>query len=436
MADANVAVTFSANADDFVGAVSAARAALEQFRTPFADLSKQFGELRGSVQSAFDPGSLKSFDGALGATKSLQQSLAADHAQAAQAMRGQDQAAYQDAVGAAKLAIAENKSALEAALRERISGYADDAKHQRISEGQKVAASMQAYDEVAAAEADLIRLEASLGQQSLTARQSLQNQLAEAERHHQAQITTIGREGENARLQEYESYGGKVTNAFNSQLNGLLRGTTNWRDAFKNMLQSMLVEFIHWVEQSVTRFVAGEAMKTNAAVLGANARVGADTAASGAGAAAHAAAILPSIYSSAAETFAGVFGFLSPILGPAAAGPAVAAQATVLGAAGAVASADIGMWKAPQDMLTLIHHNELIMPAAEAGSFRDLLSNGGGGGTKDAAVHIHPTTNFHVSAVDSGSVAQWMKGNSATMMRAIDEAVRHGAHLGMRRLSF
>jgi hypothetical protein len=27
-----------------------------------------------------------------------------------------------------------------------------------------------------------------------------------------------------------------------------------------------------------------------------------------------------------------------------------------------------------------------------------------------------------------------MKANSATMMAAIDEAVRHGAHLGLRRL--
>jgi hypothetical protein len=50
-------------------------------------------------------------------------------------------------------------------------------------------------------------------------------------------------------------------------------------------------------------------------------------------------------------------------------------------------------------------------------------------------VHIHPTTNFHVSAVDSGSVAQWMKANGATMLKAMDEAVRHGAALGLRRLT-
>ena len=75
-----------------------------------------------------------------------------------------------------------------------------------------------------------------------------------------------------------------------------------------------------------------------------------------------------------------MFGFLAPIMGPFAAGPAAAAQATVASMAGAVASADIGMWQVPEDMLTLVHHNELVMPAAEAGAFRGLLSNEPPGG--------------------------------------------------------
>jgi hypothetical protein len=104
--------------------------------------------------------------------------------------------------------------------------------------------------------------------------------------------------------------------------------------------------------------------------------------------------------------------------------------------ASAVASADIGMWSVPQDMLSLVHHNELIMPAAEAGAFRDLLGARTSGeiGQAGASVAIHPTTNFHVSALDAGSVSQWMKANSATMLKSIDEAVRHGAALGLRRL--
>jgi hypothetical protein len=87
-------------------------------------------------------------------------------------------------------------------------------------------------------------------------------------------------------------------------------------------------------------------------------------------------------------------------------------------------------------MLTLVHHNELIMPAVQAGAFREMLSNESPqGGSPRATVNVNPSTHFHVSAVDSGSVAQWMKSNSSTMMKAIDEAVRHGAHLGTRRLA-
>ena len=121
-------------------------------------------------------------------------------------------------------------------------------------------------------------------------------------------------------------------------------------------------------------------------------------------------------------------------MGPAAAGPAAGAYGSVAAMAGSVASADIGMWNVPEDMLTLIHHNELVMPSTEATALRDMLASGAG--ASGSSVHIAPTTHFHISAVDSGSVAQWMKANSSTMLSAIDEAVRHGAALGMKRLQY
>jgi hypothetical protein len=122
-------------------------------------------------------------------------------------------------------------------------------------------------------------------------------------------------------------------------------------------------------------------------------------------------------------------------MGPFAAGPAEAAQATVAGMAGAVASADIGMWQAPQDMLTLIHHDELIMPQAEAGAFRSLLTASASGASPGGSVAIHPTTNFHVHAIDSAGTASWMRQNGPNMARALDQAVRHGAALGLKRLN-
>ena len=175
-------------------------------------------------------------------------------------------------------------------------------------------------------------------------------------------------------------------------------------------------------------------MKTAATTTGVAARTGAEEAGAAASMGAQGAAMVRSILSSAAEAFAGVFGFLAPLMGPFAAGPAAAAQATVAGMAGSVASADIGMWQVPADMLTLVHHSELIMPAAEAGAFRDRCSDGDGANRRRnaGAVHIHPTTNLHVSALDGASVSQWMRSNSRDMLKAMDEAVRHGARLGLR----
>ncbi len=172
---------------------------------------------------------------------------------------------------------------------------------------------------------------------------------------------------------------------------------------------------------------AGVAARTSAEQGGAAASLGAQGA-----------TMVRSILSSAAETFAGVFGFLAPLMGPFAVGPAAAAQATVAGMAGAVASADIGMWQVPRDQLALIHQNELIMPAGPAGALRDMLTNnsnagaGGGGGS----VAIHPTTHFHVNAMDGASVSvRGCAQNGPGMAKAIDQAVRHGAALGLKRLN-
>ena len=49
-------------------------------------------------------------------------------------------------------------------------------------------------------------------------------------------------------------------------------------------------------------------------------------------------------------------------------------------------------------------------------------------------MNINPTTHFTVNALDGASVSHWMRQNSSTMVKAIDEAVRHGAHLGTKRL--
>ena len=57
----------------------------------------------------------------------------------------------------------------------------------------------------------------------------------------------------------------------------------------------------------------------------------------------------------------------------------------------------------------------------------DVVSSGG-----NRSVAVHPTTNFHVHAVDSASVSQFFHANSKSIASALDRAVRHGSTLGMR----
>ena len=239
---------------------------------------------------------------------------------------------------------------------------------------------------------------------------------------------------------KWDAVFGAIGGAVDSQIGGLLKATTSWRDAFANVLESLSEDLLKFgvkvalqeIEMTAER-LAGVNTRVAAHLAGNAAIAGSDAATSAASALGWVGNAFKALAADAAQVFGGVFAFLAPILGPAAAGPAAGASASVLAAGGAIASADIGMWSVPSDMLTMVHHNELIMPAAQASAFRDLLSGGGGAG--GANVAIHPTVNIQTSALDGASVGQFYRDNQHQLMRAIDQAVRHGAHLGLRRVA-
>jgi hypothetical protein len=434
MADANVSVSFSASVDDFVSQVGQAKDALQTFSAPFGEINRQLASLGTATSQAFSADRLAPYRDALSATQSLQQSFAADSARAAAALRQGDDAAYADAARAAQLATSEELRILADATKQKLALYSEEARSFQITQQQKLALSQQALDAEYVAEVAALQRDEALGQQSLAAKQRVDDMVIEATRRRDDQMAALTRSALQDQERDYQAFGNSIMQAFNSQLRGLVTGTTTWHTAFRSVLDDLLVKFIEWCETTVEHYVLAEAMKTAATTSGVAARTSAEESGAAASLGAQGAAMVRSILSSAAETFAGVFGFLAPLMGPLAVGPATAAQATVAGVAGAVASADIGMWRAPQDMLTLIHHNELIMPSAEAGAFRSMLTASASGASSGASVAIHPTTHFNVSAMDGASVASWMRSNGPGMAKALDEAVRHGAALSLKRL--
>ena len=122
---------------------------------------------------------------------------------------------------------------------------------------------------------------------------------------------------------------------------------------------------------------------------------------------------------SAAEAFAGVFGFLSPVMGPAAAGPAAAAEATVSGVGDAISAA--GGYDVPPGVSGLMryHEREMMLPAPLAERIRNMTGQDGGG-PGGGAMHIErPHFHFHGDHWEEG-----IKRNPRILYKAIKDGIR------------
>ncbi len=204
----------------------------------------------------------------------------------------------------------------------------------------------------------------------------------------------------------------QIGSSVSSSIMGMITSHQSLKQSAIKIFDQILSMFIQTQVRMVANWLAGQlaqtmatttsqTAQTAAVTAGVAARTGAESAGSAASSAATIGSVLHSIMASAGETFAGIFGFLAPVMGPAAAGPAAAGEATVLSVATGMASFASGAWSLPSDMIARVHQGEMIVPAGPAATFRSMINgNSGVAGT----VHVHHATNFNVAAMDSQSV--------------------------------
>ncbi|MFH6786321.1 cell wall hydrolase [Methylobacterium sp. MA0201] len=234
----------------------------------------------------------------------------------------------------------------------------------------------------------------------------------------------------------YEQIGATLTSNTFAVLQGQQTVAQAARATAMSIVQSYVQAKVRLVADwlaGVTTHQAGEAAKTAATVAGVTTRTGAEEAGAATSLATQGAAMVKSIMASAAETFAGIFGFLSPLMGPAAAGPALAGQATVAAAAAAIPSFAVGAWSLPGDTLANVHRGEMIVPAAATPWAQSLMAqaaSGKAGGPPAGTGDVH----FHVSAVDAAGVKSFFRTHARHIMEAINDGVRTGSHLGLSKL--
>ena len=397
MADDNaVEIRFGADTDDALAGIEEVRAALSGLTEPVRGLGDNLSQMGTMFGAALPSDKLsqaaKSF-GELG-------SQAQNSANQIGTVNGQ--------IKVLQLQLAQQRLVLNA-----------EAAQFQITQDQKFAMLEAETQKEYEAQLALLKQEAALGNLKVEQRNRVLDKIAELQIKHETDMIRLDEQAIAQQQQMWTTSLDTIAGAFNSQLRGLLAGTTSWSQAFKNILGDIIIKFIEMCDEMVVKWLAAELAQTTATTTGAAARAAAEQAAAGSGILANAANALHAIMTDAAQTFAGVFAFLAPVMGPAAAGPAAAAQATVASAA----VFDVGTDYVVRGGLALIHQGETVVPARGSGPYS--------GGSK--APQVHAPVSINVSALDAQSVARFFNDNSRHMLRAINDAVKRGAHLGLGR---
>jgi hypothetical protein len=367
-----------------------------------------------------------------------------DKAKASKGAKGGAGDTRKDAQEEAKAAI----DAARATFEQKKSLLDEYAKLHIISTADQIAGTRIAANEEFEAQKAALEKEKKLRDLKPSQIRKINDDIQKIEAQHLKEMQKLKFQAVEDEIKDWTKMVDTMSSSMSSGLSGMIEGTKTFGQTMQSLAQGVERQFVKmgvdlvadWTKAQLANVALshmGEAGKTAAVATGAAARGGIVASEAAVGAAVTLASVGKSIAASAAETFAGVFGFLAPVMGPAAAGPAAASEGAVLGVLGGIY--DVGSWQINRDQIAAIHAGEMIVPSrgGVADEFRSFMSNGGfsgiAGGQGGGATHNH-THNWNISAIDAQGVKSFFANNSRTIMKAMDQAASHGNHLGLRRL--
>jgi hypothetical protein len=160
------------------------------------------------------------------------------------------------------------------------------------------------------------------------------------------------------------------------------------------MADDMAMKFISSLEQQLVQFLVHLAVK-DAADKAASAKNN-----------------LRAAYDSAHNTYKWATGVVGPVIaGVLAAGAFVAAES--------LGSAEGGQYYVPNNQLTMLHPQEMVLPAGIANQMRSVIGGGGSGGSGVTVV-----VNHSVSAVDAASFQGHIRRHSNMIANEVTRALK------------
>jgi len=310
--------------------------------------------------------------------------------------------ADQKAEQTAQIAREEENTRYEIALQgiqTRISLVRQEAQSYQISHQDELAQLLALTEQKRALEEQHLAFRRASYADDFMQQVRIQNQQLQLESNYARQRQSIHQQVNKQIVDDYRRSFEQVGNSVSGEIMSMIRGQATFGQAVRNVGLSMVQSFIQARIRMVADWMAGqaaqlaitnasEASKTAAVAAGETARSGIMAAGATAAQGVTFSAMITQILASAKQTFAGIFGFLSPIMGPAAAGPAAAG----MGVVASMASFAVGSWSLPSDMIAQVHQGEMIVPAAATPWAQNLMANaasGNSGGVSGGGVSIN-----------------------------------------------
>jgi len=272
-------------------------------------------------------------------------------------------------------------------------------------------------DERLAIQLEALNRELDAEKDNVLKKAAIRQQITGVEQEHAKRLQEIQLDQTRQIVEGLSAFFGTIAQAFDRTINGMIQGTLRFRDAVRNMGQSVLAEFINLGARILAREAAVQATKLLLHVTTEEAISAVSTGQVAIRLAIEAAAAIKFIAIQAAKGAAAVwasltetFGWVGAIIGVAA---AAALFAGIIGYAASVSAAG-GMDVGPAPVTALLHPREMVLPAEIAETVRGSVSGMSGGapravyGTSAAdrptPVSVKDSAVIHVASVSGSQV--------------------------------
>lgn len=289
----------------------------------------------------------------------------------------------------------------------------------KISASEEVAQLNDALDNQWAILQDYYEKKLSVAENDFETQQKLTDQQELAYQKYLADKDKLDAQAVEASQKQWQSLLQPIQRTLDTSITGIITGTLTVQKALSNLAQSIVAEFVNSAVGSV---LGGLGKSLGASLAGGTSGSGDQDFSGGVvgtGEVALGGGISEGLFGSGG--LFGALGFDNLFSGGGLFGSVFKGLGSLFSfEQGGIVPSAAGGWMVPNTSLAMLHTNEMVLPANISQGLQAMINGGG-------APAVNAT--FAVSAMDSQSVATFFKNNGATLVAALNQAMRNGAAL-------